>query len=110
MDISIPYVSLVKEDKIYIYLNNEYKKKLESLNIKLKEDNLVETRWIVSYSSETELVDLFIKLRDLDIAFSIGKGWGPSEKFEELREKGLIKGKYKFIASRGPGKIFIEEK
>jgi hypothetical protein len=53
---------------------------------------------------------IFIILRDLGFAFSIGRGWSPAAQFEDLRKKGLVAGAYKQIFWRSPSNYEIVEK
>jgi len=63
----------------------------------------------IEYDGHDELAEVFTKLRDLDIPFSAGQDWAPSEIFEHLREKGLLSGKFKKISWSGPGSSRVVE-
>lgn len=52
--------------------------------------------------SDADKAQLMEQLRDLEIYFSDGKEWCPSEIFEHFRDKGLIHGKYTKISWIGP--------
>jgi len=62
--------------------------------------------------TQEEEVKLLKMLNNLGFAFSVGGmgGWSPSELFEDYREKGLLSGKYKEIAWKGPDDWIIREK
>jgi hypothetical protein len=60
--------------------------------------------------TQEEEIKLLETLNNLGFAFSAGRGWPPSDIFEEYRERGLLSGTYKKIEWRGPGDWFIEER
>lgn len=51
--------------------------------------------------------EIFNKLRDMDVYFSDGREWCPSEVFEHLRDTGLLSGKFTMISWAAPGEFFI---
>lgn len=51
---------------------------------------------------------VFIRLRDLGIAFSTGREWCPAEVFEHLRAAGLLQGGYLRVAWRAPQQFTVE--
>lgn len=59
--------------------------------------------------SDQEKAEIFTKVRDIGLAFSIGPGWSPSSVFEELRDRQLVRGKYMRISWSGPGKPIVDE-
>ncbi len=69
-----------------------------------------EAEYMIPLPSESNKPKLFEKLRDIGIAFSTGREWSPAEQFEELREKGLIKGTFTCIIWHGPNKASMIEK
>ena len=65
----------------------------------------------MKYSTEKELAIIFSKLRDIGFTFSGGEaGWPPAAIFEELRDRGLLQGKFVEIMWMGKGKIISNEK
>jgi hypothetical protein len=52
---------------------------------------------------------LFARLRDLDVCFSDGKEWCPSELFEYFREQNLLHGKFKRVSWTAPNSYRIIE-
>ena len=61
------------------------------------------SEYTIKILDNSEKAELFDKLRTLDVAFSSGKEWCPSEVFEYLRENGLICADFKKISWKGPG-------
>jgi hypothetical protein len=61
-------------------------------------------------SGDAETAEIFEALRDAQVCFSIGREWNPAEIFEDLRERGLLSGKYRRISFSGPGKWFVNER
>ena len=59
--------------------------------------------YIMQSDDNVEKAAIFEKLRDLDVSFSDGKEWCPSEVFEYLIEIGLINGPFYRVSWRGPG-------
>ncbi len=102
-----PYVVFVT-DKIYIKnVTKSFETKLLELEASIDSD--YPEYWSIPYSDTEDKIEKFIKLNDLDVYFSAGKDWSPSEQFEEYREKGKIKGKYKKISWSSPSKSTIKE-
>lgn len=56
---------------------------------------------------DEEKAEIFNKLRDMDVCFSDGREWCPSEVFEHLRDAGLLSGKFTMISWAAPGEFFI---
>lgn len=50
---------------------------------------------------------VFIRLRDLGVAFSAGREWCPAEVFEHLRDSGLLDGPYLRVAWRTPQQFTV---
>lgn len=50
---------------------------------------------------------VFIRLRDLGVAFSAGREWCPAEVFEHLRDSGLLDGPYLRVAWRTPQRFTV---
>ncbi|MGK9232531.1 hypothetical protein KXS07_11400 [Inquilinus limosus] len=67
---------------------------------------------IIEYypDSDIDRANILKYLRDIGVCFSYGKEWSPSEIFEELRDKGLIDGKYNMVTWTGGGKYFVQER
>lgn len=61
-------------------------------------------------SGDAETAEIFKALRDAQVCFSIGREWNPAEIFEDLRERGLLSGKYRRISFSGNGKWFVDER
>ena len=60
--------------------------------------------WILNAPNEKVLTDMLNACRDLEIAFAGGAaGWPPAEIFDNLRERGLISGKFKELLWVGQG-------
>jgi hypothetical protein len=57
---------------------------------------------ILKAADEATLSKLLAQLRDLDVLFGGGSGWPPAEIFDDLRERGLVQGKFIEITWRGP--------
>jgi hypothetical protein len=66
--------------------------------------------YLVPLGAEAAKPRLFSILRELGFAFSAGREWSPAEQFEELREKGLLQGKFSCVIWRGPNNYSISEK
>jgi hypothetical protein len=105
---NITYVSFVAGK---IFIDNVQQELIKSLkDLGGQEEEPDNANIIIKYSDENEKVRLFKELRDLGIAFSAGRDWSPSEQFEELRERGLITGKYKHIGWSGPDNYKVDER
>lgn len=50
---------------------------------------------------------VFDELRCLDVSFSGGKEWCPSEVFEYLRDQGLLRGNFRKISWMQPNKYHV---
>ena len=85
-------------------LDSTFEKDLLNLGFSFDAEFL---EYAIQASNDTEKANLFNMLRNLDVSFSSGKEWCPSEVFEYLRELGLISGDFKRISWRGPGKFYI---
>lgn len=103
----ITYVSFVGGK---IVIENVQKELIKSLENMGGQENDNHMKFTIKYSNESEKVRLFTKLRELGIAFSAGQDWSPSEQFEELRDRGLITGKYKHIGWNRPGNFQVDER
>lgn len=67
--------------------------------------------WEIKYSTKQELAQVLNELRNYDVPFSSSPfGWGPSEIFSDLKEKGYIDGEIKEICWRGGGKYILRKK
>jgi hypothetical protein len=60
-------------------------------------------------TSNTEKADVLSRLRDLNIPFSAGREWSPSEVFSYLRDEGLLDGSFNEISWSGPNQFTIEK-
>jgi len=58
---------------------------------------------------ENDKARLLQSLKDIDIAFSAGAGWSPSEVFEQLRFQGKVSGSYRRISWSSPNQVNIVE-
>jgi hypothetical protein len=58
---------------------------------------------VIDVASDHEKATLFGRLRDHGVAFAVGRGWSPSEVFDELRAIGLVTGSFHEIYWTGPG-------
>lgn len=102
------YVEWVNEKYIILYI--ERKKHLKLFEtVKWKPCLFKRDYWKTEYSSEIELAKIFNILRNEKVllAWTPG-GWSPGAIFEELRDKGLISGKYDRIFWSGKGKYDIQ--
>lgn len=103
----VTYVSFVTNK---IFIKNVQPELIQSI-IDLGGRELDEsTDYVLEFTGENEKIRLFTVLRDMGVAFSGGRDWSPSEQFEDLRDKGLITGKYKHIVWWGPGKYHVNER
>ncbi len=50
---------------------------------------------------------VFIRLRDLGVAFSAGREWCPADVFEHFRDGGLLQGAYFRVAWRTPQQFTV---
>ncbi|SLM25850.1 hypothetical protein [Stenotrophomonas indicatrix] len=50
---------------------------------------------------------VFLRLRDLGVAFSAGREWFPADVFEHLRDGGVLEGPYLRIAWRTPQQFTV---
>ena len=60
------------------------------------------SEYVILVADNPEKARIFESLRDLDICFSAGKEWCPSEVFEYLRDIGLLKGSFYRISWKSP--------
>lgn len=81
-------------------LDSSFKEELSNMGFSY-DDELSE--YSIPSDDNTIKAGIFEKLRDLNVSFSGGKEWCPSEVFEYLRETGLITGQFKKIGWSGPG-------
>lgn len=69
---------------------------------------LVRSEWVIKYSSDNKIIDLFKRLRNEGFLFSYDQhGWGPSDLFRYYRGKGLLAGKFNEIFWLGGGSYRI---
>ena len=66
--------------------------------------------YVKRIASEPEKGRELMRLRDAGIPMGGGKEWNPQEVFEDLREKGLVKGPYLAIGWIGPGHHILAER
>lgn len=65
--------------------------------------------WVIRYRGEVELASILAALRDAGLPFGFGRQWPPCDVFEDLRERGLVSGKYKKVFWHGPGQYEVVE-
>ncbi|KAA8995765.1 hypothetical protein FJU30_23745 [Affinibrenneria salicis] len=65
---------------------------------------------VKTVSNENEKLYLIKELVNADALFSFGYGWYPSAVMDFYKEKGIYKGKYKFISWSDPNHYQIKEK
>lgn len=58
-------------------------------------------------SDDAAKAAVFIRLRDLGVAFSAGREWCPADVFEHLRDSGLLQGAYLRVAWRTPQQFTV---
>jgi hypothetical protein len=85
-------------------LGAEIKEKLVAIGF-VNDIDLNEYR--LSTPSDEKKAEVFNRLRNMDVYFSDGREWCPSEVFEYLRDAGLLSGKFTMISWSAPGKFFI---
>lgn len=71
------------------------------------------TPWVWTFEVEDDrgLAPLLAALRDLGIVFlGVDKGWSPGDIFEDLRERGLVKGPFEEIVWSGPGRSEVRKR
>ena len=105
------YVSAVFPDRkqICVRLYDQTSRRLvEQLGGRRKLLSLSE--WKIFYKDDRDLAQILVDLRDNSILFSAGKEWSPSEVFEHLRDRGMVRGKYSIIYWERPGKFNIYSK
>ncbi len=87
----INYVDSVLKKEITIFcLNKQKSKYLRSIGASKRSLFGFGPEWVICYNNRNELANFFSKLRDADFLFSYDEhGWGPSEVFEDLKEKKL---------------------
>lgn len=70
----------------------------------------ISSEWVIQYSSDDDLTNLFNKLRNKGFLFSYDQhGWGPSDLFRHYRDKGVLTGKFKEIFWTGRGKYRVTD-
>ena len=68
-------------------------------------------KWTIPFSSDHELAQTFSSLRDMGFAFGGSpSGWPPSAIFEDLRDKGLLEGKFIEVVWTGKDSVRKIEK
>lgn len=50
---------------------------------------------------------VFLRLRDIGVAFSAGREWCPADVFEHLRDGGVLEGRYLRVAWRTPRQFTV---
>ena len=85
-------------------LNGKIKKELISIGF-VNDIDLGEYK--IATPSDEKKAEIFNRLRDMDVYFSYGREWCPSEVFEHLRDAGLLSGKFTMISWTAPGEFFI---
>lgn len=107
------YVSLIMSN--FMRLENvshnliEALKKLDAFTDKDILDNKIV--WKIAFSGKLELAEKLKALNKLGFLFVGGvDGWPPSEVFNDLREKRILKGKFKEVSWGGPGDWIIRER
>ena len=101
------YIEWIQDTNIYIRVNDRYSKRmirnLGAHKVFLKR------LWKISLVDKKDITRILCTLRDNNIAFSSGREWPPSEIFEELREKNLLRGKYTKIYWSSPRCWHLQE-
>lgn len=80
-------------------LNNSLDSELISLGFKY---DPVLSMYVMDTADLVSKAALFESLRDLEVCFSDGKEWCPSELFEYFREQNLLHGKFKRVSWTSP--------
>ncbi len=65
--------------------------------------------WMIPFRGDQELATLLVALRDGGLLFGSGRQWPPCDVFEDLRERGLVSGKYKKVFWHSPGQFRVIE-
>ena len=95
-DLVKAYVSKADDNTIRIrMMDDSIVSDLAQLGFSLKNSTM---ELHLRVASVDEKAQLFARLRDLNVGFSDGKEWSPSEVFEQLRDANLIEGKFKKIS------------
>jgi hypothetical protein len=95
-----PYVSSVSSGRFRIAASESARTELKRAGLALTRDGV---EWVLSGDdSDAAAAAIAKKLRSLGLAFSAGPGWSPSEVVQDLREKGLVEGRFDEIAWSGP--------
>jgi hypothetical protein len=100
------YVSLIQSGKIRI---DHVTAAIEGELLSLGGHSVIEGGeiWTIPYQGEEQLARLLDQLNRMGVLLAGGSaGWPPSAIFEDLRQKGLLHGSFKEVASTGPGKWF----
>lgn len=67
--------------------------------------------WDIKYKNDNELAKILVKLKENEVKFSSDPhGWGPSEIFFNLKEKGIVTGEVEVISWLGNGMCRIIRK
>lgn len=85
-------------------LDDSFKPELINLGFSYDRDLL---EYVIQTNENSIKAAVFKNLRDLDVNFSGGKEWCPSEIFEYLRETGLVNGQFRKVSWTGPGDYHV---
>ena len=102
---SAAYISQADGDFVSVKnIDLSIRKSLTNIGLKHEETDNNCKIYVVNDAEKAQLME---QLRDLEIYFSDGKEWCPSEIFEHFRDKGLTHGKYTKISWIGPNAYHI---
>lgn len=101
------YVRSVLDNEVTIICHDKTKSKFLRF-IGARKRFLSKSEWVIKYSSDKNLADIFLKLRDGEFLFSYDEhGWGPSDIFRYHRDNGLLTGNFKEVFWTGGGQYRI---
>lgn len=100
------YVRIADDDDVVVYsMDDSLSNELKSLGF--KEISLDE--YSMHVNDDDEKAKIFSRLQELEVCFSAGREWCPSEVFEYLRDAGLVNGLYRRISWSSPNEYNVTE-
>jgi len=102
------YVSLIQDGQVRVKrVTPDIAHELEALGGREKRLDH-QTVWVLDAADNSSLGTLLGTLRDLGVSFVGGPaGWPPAEIFDDLREKGFVKGEFQEIIWGGVDQLAI---
>jgi hypothetical protein len=103
------YVSWIGKNALHVYCADSSGRHVLS-GMAAKKHLFTHTKFTLKYASDQQLAEILTALRDSTFCFVGGVGWSPSAVFEDLRDKGFVKGAFLELVWAGSQKAIVSEK